>query len=510
MSKNNDGEKRRCPGENYDITPAICKARQRNRYPKCLLCDWHELEQDESADSDPRVPSDIFRSGEVLGEVPSEVDEYVMRKVGGATAQLLRAGSSKAGRIMVGHDLRSSSRKLTSALSEGINQGGLDAVSGGIMPQEVLNYVVATSDMVGGAYVTGGNHPADVNGARLMDSTARRMDFDGGLDKIGLICRRRGSGHSRSPGGRSFADPMEDYRSCVQKFVPELGECNVVVDGAAGLAGRTVPYVFEGLPAELAGYNMDAEKGDNFLGQVFPAEKVLKKFQRPTRIKDADLCAAFDFAADRVVFFDEGGGRVRQDAAASLLARELLRRHGGGVMVYDLRASAAFRETVSQAGGTPVSSPTDRLSVARQMRQTDALYATDLQGRPYFQGFYRSNSPVVALLLMCSIVSRADKTMSELVAEVTRYHHSGEIKIETPSPGAADEALEAVDEYYRDADRERKDGLTVRFPKWWFNLRNIDDQPELRLNVEGRTEEDERSGRREILRLVKKAAKRAG
>jgi phosphomannomutase len=139
------------------------------------------------------------------------------------------------------------------------------------------------------------------------------------------------------------------------------------------------------------------------------------------------------------------------------------------------------------------------------MRQTDALYATDLQGRHYFKGFYRSNSPVVALLLMCSIVSRASKSMSELVAEVDRYHHSGEIEVETPSPQAAQDALKAVDKHYRDADRERKDGLTVRFPRWWFNLRDIKGQPELRLNVEGRTKQDERSGRREVLRLVRKA-----
>jgi phosphomannomutase len=227
------------------------------------------------------------------------------------------------------------------------------------------------------------------------------------------------------------------------------------------------------------------------------------------KAKDAHLGAAFDFAADRVCFFDETGARIRHDAASTLLARELLRRHGGGVMLYDLRASAAFREVVSKGGGKAVSSPAGRLAVARAMRKTDALYATDLHGRHYFKGFYRSNSPMVALLLMCSIASRSEKPMSELVAQVDRYHHSGEIKVKTPTPEAARAALEAVDQEYQDAERERKDGLTVRFPTWWFNLRGVGERPELRLNVEGRTEEDEQSGRREVLKIVEKASSAA-
>ena len=282
-----------------------------------------------------------------------------------------------------------------------------------------------------------------------------------------------------------------------------------MVDAAAGLAARMVPYVLEGLPARQMAQNFDRETGQQFLGQPFPAERACKKLTRRMQTKGADLGAAFDFAADRVCFFDETGARVRQDAAATLLARELLRRHGGGVMVYDLRASAAFREVVSKGGGSAVSSPVGRLAVARQMRQTDALYATDLMGRHYFKGFYRSNSPMVALLLMCSIVSRSEKPMSELVGDIDRYHHSGEIKVKTPSPEAAREALERVDHEYQDAERERKDGLTVRFPTWWFNLRGVGDRPELRLNVEGRTEEDEQAGRREVLKIVEKASSAA-
>jgi len=375
------------------------------------------------------------------------------------------------------------------------------------MPQEVLKFALATSNSVGGAYVTGGNEAEGLNGARLFDSSGRQLDFESGLDKVGLISRRRGSGRSRSPGSRSFIDPMDDYRSCVQKFVPEMQDCTVMVNGAAGLAGRTVPFVSDGLPARIVKQNLDSQGGKNFLGDSFPAERACRKLKRGMKTKDTDLGAAFDYPADRICFFDETGGRVRHDVASTLLARELLRRHGGGVMVYDLRASAVFRQAISEAGGKAVSSPVGQLAVARQMRQTDALYGTDLTGRHYFKGFFRSNSPVLALLLMCSIVSRSEKTMSELVAEVNRYHHSGEIKVKTSTAKAAREALERVDRQYQDAERERKDGLTVRFQKWWFNLRHVEEEPELRLNVEGRTSEDERAGRREVLKLVERASR---
>ena len=74
-----DEEKRSCPGERYEITWPICRARQANHYPKCLLCGHSASEPAAGMSSDPKVKAAIFRSTCVAGKVPSEVNEYVVR-----------------------------------------------------------------------------------------------------------------------------------------------------------------------------------------------------------------------------------------------------------------------------------------------------------------------------------------------------------------------------------------------------------------------------------------------
>ncbi|HHT9154940.1 MAG TPA: hypothetical protein ACFYD5_03905, partial [Candidatus Tripitaka sp. YC43] len=37
-------EERRCPDERYTISPTICKGRQKRRYPKCLSCQYRDVE----------------------------------------------------------------------------------------------------------------------------------------------------------------------------------------------------------------------------------------------------------------------------------------------------------------------------------------------------------------------------------------------------------------------------------------------------------------------------------
>jgi len=62
--------------------------------------------------------------------------------------------------------------------------------------------------------------------------------------------------------------------------------------------------------------------------------------------------------------------------------------------------------------------------------------------------------------------------------------------------------LEKLREEFPDAERDMIDGLSVRQPDWWFNLRQRGSTADLRLNVEGRTARDQRRGRQTVERLV--------
>jgi phosphomannomutase len=498
----NTTEQRTCPGERYSISPAICRTRQRNQYPKCLLCAHRDAEIAGAMSSDPKVKASIFRATAVLGHVPEEINEYVIRKVGLAAAQYLRAQFPSGSSLAVACDLRDNSRGFTRIFCEGANRGGMDTVNVGTVPPEVLAFALGTDGCTGAAFIGGGNYADNVNGVRIWRRDGSIVGFGGGLEKIGLIASRLRTGCSRLPGEMKSAGPLTDYVPYVRKFAPKLEPLRVLVEGGYGAAGRLFGSVCVEMPIELIHMHPETDGHNPFLGRQFPCADVVASVKANVRRHGADLGIALDFPGEKVVFFDERGDVLRHDVAAGMIAREVLARNPEATVTYDVRSTAALRAAVVAAGGKAIPAPTGRLPFAQHFRRNDSHYGADLDGLHYFKDFFRFPSPVVALLMMCSHLSRERKACSELASDLSRLRQSGEITIDLPSADMAEGVLNGVKEEFAGAEKEMIDGLTVRQADWWFNLRQRGESAELRLNVEARTDRELRRARQQIERLV--------
>ena len=500
-----EAERRKCPGESYEISMAICRTRQRNQYPKCLLCPHRDAELAGSVPSDSRVSKSIFHRTAVLGRAPEQVNAYVMRKVGLASAQFLRSEDPEAGRLVVACDRRDHSRGFCRAFAEGVNRGGMDVVNLGSTPPELLAFVLGTDGYAGGAFVGGGNYADDVNGVRLWRADCRLVGYGAGLEKVGLMARRMRLGRSRLPGNMHSFDPMKEYTAYVRKFAPNLRPLKVVVDAGSGTAGRVLEQIAGQLPLELVCSGVEENPHAPHLGKKFPSANVVSRIAAGVRESRADFGATIDFDAERIAFVDDRGNLLPHDIAAAFVAAEMLARSPGGCVAFDVRATSALRETVRAADGQPVSAPVDRLGFAQHFRRNDAICGADATGLHYFRDFFRFASPFVALLIFCCHLSRRRRSASEMAAELDRYERSGEVAISLPSGEVGEQVLQRVREQFPNAEKEMIDGLTVRTRDWWFNLRQPGTAAELRLNVEARTNQEVRKGRQTVEQFVRAA-----
>jgi phosphomannomutase len=452
--------------------------------------------------TDPKVSTSIFRASGVLGRVPQEINEYVIRKLGVAAAQFLRAEVPSGSRLVVACDLRDNSRGFSRIFCEGASCGSMNTLSLGPSPPELLAFVLGTDGCTGGAFIGGGTHADNVSGVRVWRGDASPVHFASGLEKIALIARRLRTGHSRLPGESTAASPVGEYLSYVRKFAPELGPLKVVVDGGYGAAGSMLESLFVESPVEMVSLHFQADGHNQFLGRRFPCSAVVSSLRAKVREVKADFGAAFDFSGERIAFVDEKGQLLGHDVAAGLISSELLGRQRGARVAYDLRSTACLKERIARDGGQAVAAPVRPVAFAQHFRRADALYGADLSGLHYFKDLFRFPSPFVALLLLSSHVSRQGRPLSELAADLNRFARSDEIVIALPARDAAQKVLASVRDEFPDAEREMVDGLSVRLEDWWFNLRQPGEEAELRLNVEGRTRRDLRRGRQNIERLV--------
>jgi len=115
---------------------------------------------------------------------------------------------------------------------------------------------------------------------------------------------------------------------------------------------------------------------------------------------------------------------------------------------------------------------------------------------------------VIAMATALSVLDlpeNRNRPLSEIVADLRRYHATGEINFEVHDKDAAIANLRAR---YAAGRQDDLDGITVEFGDlsdpdwWWFNVRASNTEPLLRLNLEARRRETRDRRRDELVNLL--------
>jgi phosphomannomutase len=140
--------------------------------------------------------------------------------------------------------------------------------------------------------------------------------------------------------------------------------------------------------------------------------------------------------------------------------------------------------------------------VKARMREVGAIFAGELSGHMYFRfsDTLVADDGTAALVALLDVLAAERKPLSELVAPLRRYAASGEINRRVDDiPGL----LRSIEAEHADAQEiSHLDGLLVRYPDWWFNLRPSNTEPVLRLNLEAGTREQMEAHRDALLARI--------
>jgi phosphomannomutase len=170
--------------------------------------------------------------------------------------------------------------------------------------------------------------------------------------------------------------------------------------------------------------------------------------------------------------------------------------------VHDLRSSRSVAETIRARGAVAVRSRVGHAFMKARMREAGACFGGELSGHYYFRfplGYVADDGAAAFMLLLQALALRK-RPLSELWRPFRRYAHSGELNSRVTDVGAA---LARVRGAFADGRADERDGLTVDYPDWWFNLRPSNTEPLLRLNVEAPDAAALEARTRELLALIR-------
>jgi phosphomannomutase/phosphoglucomutase len=428
----------------------------------------------------------IFRAYDVRGRVGSDINPDVFERVGHAYATLIRRRRGRT--VAVGQDNRESSAELKAGFIRGTRAAGVDVVDIGEVTTPILYFATAHWKLDGGANITGSHNPIEYNGVKMVHPGAAPLSEDE-IQSLRTMIER--GDLERGEGTLTQRSPREDYFAAVQAIVRPARPLKVVADAGNGIAGTFAPELLRRIGCEVVELHCESDgRFPHHLPDPEDAANVVDLQEKVVEV-GADLGLAYDGDADRVGVIDERGERHEADLILVLLARDLLTRHPGAKIVFDVKSSQSLVDDIVKHGGTPVMWKTGHSHLKRKMRDDGILLGGEVSGHMFFgENYYGVDDGILASCKIVDIAARTREPISSLFASVPHLHTTPELK--APCPDA--EKFRVIDELVRDLKQRHQtidiDGARVLFAHGgWGLVRASNTNPYLTLRFEAATEQ---------------------
>ncbi len=438
----------------------------------------------------------VFRPYDIRGVYPTDLNEKTAYAVGQALVDFLPKNNRP---IIVGRDMRLSSTRLRNSLVKGILSRGANIIDLGLVPIDALYFATVHLKGRGGVMVTGSHNPKDYNGFKMFDAN---LHWVGGQQFCPTI-EQYPVKPAKKIGQLRAVDIMPDYFQHLFSFIDlkKIKPLKVVVDAGNGLAGKVIPQLQKKLPIKIIPlfFKLDGSFPNHPSDPFLPQSTVVLK-KRVIKEK-ADFGVIFDGDTDRLALVDERGNFFTSDVALLILAKYLLKKEPGSLMVYNIGCSQSVPEKIKSWGGRPLLSRTGYGFVRELMRKNKAIFGGEVSGHFLFRQNYYADSGFIAFLMIMEALSAGSKPLSAVAADLMVYHKTEEINFDVKS---RETVLAKVEKHFKDKKIIYIDGITVYSKDWWFNLRPSNTEPKIRLIIEADTRQLMLAKRKELTRLIKK------
>ena len=428
-----------------------------------------------------------FKAYDLRGRYPEEINEELAYQVGRAFSVLY-----KPDKVVVGRDVRLTSKSLADELIRGFTDGGTNVIDIGLCGTEQVYHATAAMEAQGGVMVTASHNPMNYNGLKLVGEGAKPISADTGLLDIYALLEKELFVQEVAPGkikGKSSeVNTLDHYLNYLFSLVSpeEMKPLKVVLNGGNGCAGPIAEALETRLPLKFIHLNMIP---DGTFPNGVPNPLLIKNREETAKAvleNKADLGIAWDGDFDRCFFFDHNGRFVDSYYIVGFLAERFLQKAPGSAIIYDPRVIWNTEEVVAKAGGEPIECRGGHAFMKESLRKYDAIYGGEASGHHFFKDFHYCDSGMLPWLHVVAELSKRGNSLAEVVdAAMAKYPISGEINRRVDDAEKVIAKVEAL--YAPDAvSINHIDGLSISYPEWRFSLRMSNTEPLTRLNIETR------------------------
>ena len=421
----------------------------------------------------------IFKAYDIRGTYPDQLNEETAYLIGRAFAR-----RAQAKEVIVGSDMRIAAPVIKKAIINGITDEGTDVIDIGLVAIDTVYSSVGIFKYEAGIMVTASHNPPEYIGCKMV---LKNMEWIRGKE-LKEDVENLPQEISEQKGEVRKEDILPRYIDHVLSFVDlkKIKPFKVVVDAGNGMTGKIMPMFQEKLPIKVIPLNFELD--GNFPGH--PSNPLLPESQKQIKeavVKEkADFGVIFDGDTDRLFFVHEKGEFIPADMTLLILAKLFLEREPGSGIVYNVVCSKVVPEMIKKWGGRPIRSEVGYVNISKNLKEQKGIMGGEISAHYSFRDNAYADSGFIAFVILLQELSVSDKPLSEIMAPFYKYKKGEEHNIEVNDILGI---LTEIKKEYQDGEIDELDGVSVRYPNWWFNVRPSNTEPLLRITVEADNEE---------------------
>ncbi len=428
---------------------------------------------------------DIFRAYDIRGVIGKTLDAEVARLVGQAVGTVVL--KRNAGPAVVARDGRLSGPYLQDAMIGGITSTGCDVLDIGAVPTGVLYYAAHELAAGSGVMITGSHNPPDYNGFKIM---VGGDPIHG--EELKDFYRRITEGDLQTGTGTvQQENVVPQYIERIAQDIQLEKPLKVVIDCGNGIGGVCAADVLRAIGAEVLPL-FDEVDGTFPNHHPDPSEpENLVDLIESVRLIDADLGFALDGDADRLGVVTLAGDIIYADRVMMLLALDVLDRHPGATIIYDVKCTGHLAEVIRQAGGNPVMYKTGHSLIKSKMKELGSPFAGEMSGHFFFgERWYGVDDGIYAAARLLEILASAETPPEAIFNALPTSFSTPELKVhmEEGENFTFVEAFKKVAQF-DGASINTIDGIRADWPDGWGLVRGSNTTPILVVRFDAETEE---------------------
>ena len=377
----------------------------------------------------------------------------------GLGSQIIKHTKKNNPRVIVGHDYRSYSEEIKTALKKGLVSTGCFVEDIGLSLSPMVYFAQFNLDSDAVAMVTASHNENGWTGVKmgikkgLTHAPEEMKELKEITLKEDFI---NGQGNEKE-----IKNFQEIYKKdLINKNIIKK-KIKAVVACGNGTAGIFAPDILRGIGCDVI--ELDCE-----LDWTFPKYnpnpedlKMLHEIAKVVKKNKADIGFGFDGDGDRVGVIDDKGNEIFSDKIGLLIARNLSNKHQNSKFVVDVKSTGLYSndEILNKNKCETIYWKTGHSHIKRKVNYEKALAGFEKSGHFFFNQplGYGYDDGINSAIQVCHLLNNQSKKISEIMNELPKTYQSP-----TMSPYCKDnEKYKVVDDIIKEIEQLKNNKIKI-------------------------------------------------